>query len=78
MEIKWLPNVEPVSLTVALLPPLLIVSLPLFWKAPVKISDALIPLKPVLHLRAGWRRDMNSGTYLLSFAAKVEERSKLW
>lgn len=33
----------------------------------------------VLGIAIGWRRDMNSGEYYLTFVSmKVEERSKLW
>ena len=77
-QITWLRHVEPPSITLAPFPPLLIVNLPLWWKDEQKLPDARVPVVPVLHLRAGWRRDMNSGEFYLSFAAKIEERTKLW
>lgn len=77
LKFRW--KSEPVpSLTLALVPPLLVVNFPLFWRKAEAIPGALATTVPVLHLRAGWRRDMNFGVYLLTFAAKVEPRTQLW
>ncbi len=78
LQITWMPHTEPPSLALALFPPCLFLNVPLFWKAPKKLPDAAAPLRPVLHLRMGWRRDMNSGEFYPSAALKQEERTKLW
>jgi len=77
-QITWLPATEPISLTVALFPPLVVVNFPLIWREAKLVPGAAKPLHPVLHLRAGWRRDMNSGEFYLSFAAKAMPRTFLW
>lgn len=77
LKFRW--KSEPVpSLTLALAPPLIILNVPLFWRKAEYIPHAQAPVVPVLHLRAGWRRDMNFGVYLFTLAAKVEERTKIW
>ena len=78
LQITWLPHVEPPSVAVALFPPCLFLNLPLFWKRPSKVWSAAVPIVPILHLRLGWRRDMNSGEFYPSIAGTVEERTKLW
>jgi len=77
-QITFLPHVEPFSVTLAIFPPLLVVNFPLFWREAQKWWFADTPLKPSLHLRLGWRRDMNSGEYYLSAAAKVVSRALFW
>ena len=79
-QITRLRHVEPSSLTIALLPPLLVVNLgfPFLWGKAVPVRDAAVELRPVLHFRLGWRRDVNSGEYYLSAALKRLPRSMLW
>ena len=83
-QIGWLPHLEPPSITVALFPPCLFANLPLFWRQPkpyligAVVDPAGKPIVPVLHLRLGWRRDMSTGRFYPSAAAKIEDRTKLW
>lgn len=77
-QITWLPHIEPPSITVALFPPSLIVQVPLFWLAPELVLFASVPVRPSLHFRIGWRRDMNSGEYYLGAAIKRVPRQRLW
>lgn len=70
-------TVEPASVTVGF-PPVMVVNLPLFWKKPQPIPGAAKPVRPVLHIRFGWRKDYNYGGYIPSTAIKEEERSKFW
>jgi len=78
LQITWMPHTEPPSITVALFPPCIFASVPLFWKAPTKVPHATVPLRPVLTFRFGWRRDMNSGEFYPSIALNQQDRTKLW
>ncbi len=79
-QITRLRHVEPSSLTIALLPPLVVLNLafPLLWGKAVPVRDAAVELRPIQHFRLGWRRDMNSGEYYFTVAFKRLPRSMLW
>lgn len=76
-QITWLKHFEPPTLTVAIFPPCIFASIPLPLK-PQKLPDAEIPVRPSMHIRLGWRRDMNSGEFYLSAACKKMDRVRLW
>lgn len=75
-KLSW----EPPSITIGFFPPSLIINIPILWaKAETVVwPPAPVPVKPVVHFRIGWRRDMNVGMYFFTVALKREERTKLW
>ena len=77
-QITWLPHTEPPSITLALFPPSVIVQLPLLWAKPAQTPFAAASVRPSLHFRIGWRRDMNSGEYYLGAELKRIPRQRLW
>jgi len=78
LQITCMPHTEPASMTVAFPPLGVFINLPLVWKKPQQVPGAKVPIVPVLHLRLGWRRDMNSGEFYPTIAAKQMPRTFLW